>query len=1209
MGQADFVHLHVHSQYSMLDGAIRIEPLVKWAKSNAMRAIALTDHGNMFGVMQFNKAARQHGILPIIGCELNIRDTSSGPGQHILLLSAGEQGYHNLIRLVSHAWLKGAGRDAQPVIELGTLRECHKGLVGLSACLGGYLAQQILHKGATQGREALGNLKDCFEPGSFFVELQDHGFPEQKPLNRILVDIAREFDVPLVATNDCHYPEKKDAHAQLILQCIATGRQVAETERSHHRSHELFLKTAEEMKQRFVHLPDAIKNTLRIAEMCAGTVNPIRAPLMPTFPVPENMDEQAYFRKLAEDGLARRFREFAEVHKAVDQDMYRKRLFAEWEVICAMGFASYFLVVQDFVNRAIQKGIPVGPGRGSGAGSLVAYALRITDLDPIQYGLLFERFLNPERVSMPDFDIDFCMDRRDEIISYVRDKYGDNSVGQIATFHALKSRSVVRDVARVMGMTPQEAGRIATLIPEPIMGKSVPISEALKKEPRLKRLYEDEPRVRELVDNAQTLEDLTRHAGMHAAGIVISKGALWEHVPVFCPEPGIVVTQYDKDDVEAAGLVKFDFLGLRTLTVIDIATRLIDRRPDRSEDAFRIDRIPLDDAATFALLSSGETTNVFQLESSGMQSLFKQLKPDALEDVIAAVALYRPGPLGSGMVEDFVQRKHGRVPIRYPHPNLEPILKETYGVLVYQEQVMQVAREMAGYSLGSADVLRRAMGKKKPEEMAKQKAAFITGSIGKGYQPQDAERVFELMSFFAGYGFNKSHSAAYALLTYQTAFLKANFPVEFLCATLTADKDKSDKVVRTISEARSMGVVVLPPDVNESAIDFTVVYDDAPDPNIARKPDKPVSRRGKLYDLYRPRLRFGLGAVKGVGTAALESILAARSADGASTSESRTRPFQDLFDFAARVDLRKVNKTAVEALVQCGAFGTSHGPRGISRTQAFAAIDAALERGRKQHSERCSGQTNLLGLFGEAPSAQKSLQAFPTIVDWDDTERLAREKRILGFYVSGHPLDRYVRELDRFCTASTITLASSEDGREVTLAGTVEGYRERSARTGGKIAFFQLEDPHGRIEVVVRTRVLDQAREALTRAEPVLAVGTVQFEQDQSRAGLAGSAEATSAVPVAKLVLKEAHLLSDALRQRARSLCIRFEVDTVDKPTLNKLRAALEQHPGNCPVELQLRSSEKWWVRMPQVGFKVAPSDALKSHIEALRGVSACELY
>ncbi len=1191
----------------MLDGAIRIGALATWASQNGMRAIALTDHGNMFGAMQFNRACRQHDVLPILGCELSIRDTPTGPGQHVLLLAANDDGYRSLIRLVSHAWMTGTQGGGSPVIDFETLAQCRKGLVGLSACMGGYLAQQVLLRGKTEGRRALGKLRDCFEADAFFVELQDHGFPEQKPLNEILGQLAREADLPLVATNDCHYPEQKDAHAQLILQCISSGRQVIDMERSHHRSEELFLKSAEAMKQRFAHLPEAIQNTLRIAEMCAGAVDPVRPSTMPQFPVPKGMDEPSYFRKLAEEGLERRFREFKEMHKGIDEASYRKRLLEEWDIICKMGFASYFLIVQDFVNHAISKGIPVGPGRGSGAGSLVAYALRITDLDPIEYGLLFERFLNPERVSMPDFDIDFCMERRDEVIDYVREKYSDTSVGQIATFHALKSRSVVRDVARVMGMTPQEAGRIASLIPEPILGKSVPIAEALKKEPRLKHSYDEDERVHDLIDNAQTLEDLTRHAGMHAAGVVISRGPLWEHVPVFCPEPGMVVTQYDKDDVEAAGLVKFDFLGLRTLTVIDIASRLIEKRPDHSGGKFRIDRIPLTDSATFALLCSGETTNVFQLESSGMQSLFKQLKPDSLEDVIAAVALYRPGPLGSGMVEDFVQRKHGRVAIRYPHASLESILKETYGVLVYQEQVMQVARQMAGYSLGAADVLRRAMGKKKPEEMAKQKAAFITGAIAKGYEPQDAERVFELMSFFAGYGFNKSHSAAYALLTYQTAFLKANYPVEFLCATLTADKDKSDKVVRTISEARAMGIVVLPPDVNESEIDFTVVYDETADPALARKQDKPVARQGKLYDPYNARLRFGLGAVKGVGTAALESILAARSCESEAENVRKT-PFADLFDFTARVDLRKVNKTAVEALVQCGAFSTSHEPLGITRTQAFAAIDLALERGRKLNIERNSGQTNLLNLLGDGAQSQVNGDLFPRVAAWNDAERLAREKNILGFYVSGHPLDRYRNELKRFCTADTSTLANCKEGKEVTIAGTVEGYRERSTRTGGKIAFFQLEDSYGRVEVVVRPRVLDQVRDALISGDAALVTGGVQYEHEQGAFRSDDMTEARLA-PIPKLVLKEAYSLTDSLKQRARAVRIRLSVDVLDRAKLDELRTALQQHPGTCPVQLELCSTERWAVRLVATGLLVEPTDALKTRIEALFGTEVCELH
>ncbi|QQR89669.1 MAG: DNA polymerase III subunit alpha [Myxococcales bacterium] len=1204
MSNSQFVHLHVHSQYSMLDGAIRIKQLAKWAKEQGAPAIALSDHGNMFGAMQFNKACKSEGVAPILGCEIDFVDAvnqSQGPGQHLLLLARSQKGYQNLVNLVSRAWINGS-EDKPRAIDYELLHAHREGLVGLSACMGGFLAQSILQKGSGNGKLVMGQLGECFEPGAFFVELQDHGFVEQKPLNRILCELAKSLDFPIVATNDCHYPEKKDHRAKLILQCIASGMTLKDSEASYHKNEELYLKSAEEMLERFAEKTEAIKNTLLIAEMCGGAVDPLSPPVMPNFPVPQGMDDNTYFRKLANEGLESRFAEFNETGRAVDHEAYRKRLAHECDVIVSMGFASYFLIVADFINHAKQKGIPVGPGRGSGAGSIVAYAMGITGLDPIEYGLLFERFLNPERVSMPDFDIDFCMDRRDEVIDYVKEKYGKESVGQIATFHALKSRSVVRDVARVMGMTPQDAGRIATLIPEPIQGKSVSIPEALEKEPRLRRACAEDAVINELIQSAQTLEDLTRHAGMHAAGVVISEGPLWSHVPVFVPEPGVLVTQYDKDDVEAAGLVKFDFLGLRTLTVIDIACRLIQRRPGQNSEFFRIDRIPLDDPATFALLRSGETTNVFQLESSGMQALFKQLMPDSLEDVIAAVALYRPGPLGSGMVEDFVQRKHGRVAIQYPHPSLEPILKETYGVLVYQEQVMQVARSMAGYSLGAADLLRRAMGKKKAEEMAKQKATFVQGATDKGYQPQDAEKVFELMSYFAGYGFNKSHSAAYAMLTYQTAYLKANFPVEFLCATLTADKEKSEKVVRTIAEAKSMGITVLPPDVNESEIDFTVVYNDAPDESCKVVKGKQRSRRGKLYDPYRPRLRFGLGAVKGIGVAALDSILSARRNE----ETKQTQPFLDLFDFAGRVDSRKVNKGVVEALVQCGAFGSAHQPQGISRAQAFAAIDMALERGKKAQAERRSGQTNLLALLGDDTQPDTVLRSeFPRIDGWSDKERLAREKHTLGFYVSGHPLDRFVSELKRFCSASTQSLSALSDGTEVTVGGMVEGFRERTTKTGHKIAFFDLEDPVGRVEVIVRPRVLDNVREILGSGEGVLVKGSVQHEHDRGAAAESGGAEQGTQ---AKLVLKEATALGEAFREQSRGVRISLDVDQTEPGVLKALREALEAHPGKCPVRFELNSQEQWAVRLSGDGLRVDPSEAMLNRVQGLLRGGGCEL-
>ncbi|MBW2527061.1 MAG: DNA polymerase III subunit alpha, partial [Deltaproteobacteria bacterium] len=986
---AEFVHLHVHSEYSLLDGAIRCPQLARAAADLGMGAIALTDHGNMFGAIHHYRACQKHGIGAVIGCEVDVLregaggdapGSGAGPVDHLVLLAETEQGYRNLLRIVSAGHVRPASPHG-PSVTLETIGETPEGLVALTGCMGGVLAQQVLELGEEAGRRALGRLRDVIEPGSLYVELQDHGLPEQPPLNRLLGELAAAAELPVVATNDVHFLKPEDGEAQLYLSCIAAGRSFEEAQGHHHGSFEMYLKSAQEMAARFKHQPQALASTLAIAERCSALKLKLGKPMLPTFPLPEGHDAASYLREVSQQGLAARLAELRRAGRQLEESAYRERLERELEIIVGMDFPGYFLIVWDFIRYAREHQIPVGPGRGSGAGSVVAYALRITDLDPLEHLLLFERFLNPERISMPDFDIDFCMDRRDEVIAYVAERYGHESVAQIATFHELKARSVIKDVARAMGMSAPDAQRIANLIPQKGPGAMCTIEEALAIEPKLTRAIEADPTIGELVVQARRLEGMTRHAGMHAAGVVISEGPLWDHVPCFQAGDHIV-TQYAKDEVEAAGLVKFDFLGLRTLTVIDIAQRLINARPDRGPDnPFDVQRIPLDDEGTYKLLQSGETTGVFQLESSGMQQLFKDLRPDAFEDVVAAVALYRPGPLGSGMVKDFIACKHGRRAIAKMHPLVDELLVPTYGVIVYQEQVMQIAQRLAGYTLGGADILRRAIGKKKPEEMAKQKAVFMAGAEGQGVTVEDAEKIFGLLEYFAGYGFNKSHSAAYALLTYQTAYLKAHYPVEFLCALMTADRDKTEKVVRIIAEGRAWGVEILPPAINESNVDFTVVYaaasaEAAPQPQRARRgrPNGaavPSSRGGgRLRDPLDPKIRFGLGAIRGVGEAALDAVLSAR-ADG---------PFVDLFDLAQRVDAKRLNKGLLEALVQSGALDASLGEREVTRAQVFASIDRALERARSVSKDREAGQETLFGMFeqgGGGPTTEDYVECEP----------------------------------------------------------------------------------------------------------------------------------------------------------------------------------------------------------------------------------------
>jgi len=1186
---AEFVHLHAHTQYSFLRSTLKLTDLARRTSELGMPAVAMTDSANMFGAIRHLRYSADAGIQGILGCELNVlRDDTSQIADHMVLLAASNQGYRNLVRLVSSAQLESAS-DAVPAVNLEVLARHTEGLVGLTGCLGGIVPQMVLEQGQERASGLLGRLGDCFATGHLYLEIQKHGLPEQAVLNDALVRLGHRHDLPLVATNDVHFKNREDGQAQLYLECIRQGRSYAEASAQHHGSFEMYLKSPEEMRQTFDDLPEALSNTLRIAEMCSEMRLVLGKPMLPHFSVPSGYDTDTYFRHVAHQGLDARFEQRRSLGEAVDEPRYRERLQAELEVIVKMEFAGYFLIVWDFIREAKSRKVPVGPGRGSGAGSLTAYALGITELDPIPYTLLFERFLNPERVSMPDFDIDFCMDRRGEVIDYVSAKYGKNSVGQIATFQNLKARSVIKDVGRVMGLPAVDTQRIAALVPEKGQGKMCTIEEALQIEPKLRAAVQSDPTTATLIEQATKLEGLTRHAGMHAAGIVISDGPLFDHVPCFLSDQALV-TQYDKEDVETAGLVKFDFLGLKTLTVIAIAERLVNARPDRKDRPLILAEAPLDDRETYQLIASGETTGVFQLESSGMQQMLRQLRPDCFEDIIAAVALYRPGPLGGGMVERFIRCKHGRDPVRKLHPLIDAALEPTYGVIVYQEQVMQIAQQLSGYTLGGADLLRRAMGKKKVEEMAKQKSHFTEGAVARGVSPEQASAIFDEVEKFAAYGFNKSHSAAYALVTYQTAYLKAHYPAEFFAATMTADKDKIEKVVRTIAESRAWGVRVLPPDVNASELDFTVVYDQ-PEPEGSSNKGKP------LKDALRPGIRFGLGAVRGLGESALEGVFEARSAGGS---------FRDLFEFAARVDGRRLNRGILESLIQCGALDEPCSRLGVSRARAFASIDRALERARNSTRDRERGQTTLFGqLYPSGPNAEHDSSNLlgdyaVDVVDWDRMELLRREKSALGCYVTGHPLSRYANKLQRLDVTATSRLGQLDNWTAVNVAGMVENYEERMFRGGeGKAAFFQLEDLNGRVRAKVRQDRIESFVQQLQCGEPVLVRGKISFPPTED--------EIEEREPT--LLVDSVEPLGAAAQRVTRSVGVRLSAERAGRAQLESLRAIMLQHPGSCPLDVvvALADGAEAWLTVDSP--RVCPDEAMLSSLERELGPDTVELH
>jgi DNA polymerase-3 subunit alpha len=1219
---ADFVHLHLHTLYSLLDGAIRIKDLLKTVKAKGMSAVAVTDHGNLHGAVDFYKKAKEAGVKPILGMEAYVAgekgrfDKTERVGRHLVLLAKDEEGWANLRYLSSKAFIEGFYYD--PRIDKQLLKERSKGLIGLSACLAGEIPRLVRQGDMDGARKAAREYRDIFEPDSFFIEVQSNGMADQLAVNPKLAELARSEGIPLVASADAHYIKREDARAHEVLMCIASNKTFADPKRLRHDTDKLFVMSPDEMTTALPDFPEAIANTLRIAEQCNVELK-LGKSFLPRFQLPDGVSEEEWIRKLAADGLARRLKEIAGKYPH-DEAAYRARLEMELGVIVRMGFPGYFLIVQDFINWAKDHDVPVGPGRGSGAGSIVAWSLRITDLDPIRWNLLFERFLNPERVSMPDFDIDFCQDKRERVIQYVRGKYGDENVGQIATFGSLKARSVIRDVVRVMGLPFAEGDRIAKLVPDPQQGKTPPLKDlvfgkkaekdgdvALPPEPRLEELYKKPAFIteyhdpsgarqvittRDLLDISMSLEGLNRNLGLHAAGVVIADKPLWEYVPAYQDDKsGMLVSQFAKEEVEAAGLVKFDFLGLKTLTVIDDALRRVKSNHPEMKDFAAAD-IPIDDPAVYELISRGDTAGVFQMESSGFTEMVKKMRPSVFEDVIAAGALYRPGPLdqkledGRTMVDVYIDRKHGREKVTYPHPTLEPVLKATYGVIVYQEQVMQISQVLGGYSLGGADLLRRAMGKKKAEEMAKQRALFLDGATKKGVDEKIASGVFDLMEKFAQYGFNKSHSAAYGLLTVQTAWLKAHYPVEFMAALITSEASNTDKVVAHIGEAREDGIEVLQPDVNESNEDFTA---------IPAKPESPLSLtegegRGE-GDAARHlgKIRFGLGAVKGVGASAVEAILQARNEGG---------PFKHLFDFASRVDSRRINKKVCEALVKSGAFDFE----GTPRWQLFFGIDGAFAAGASAQADRASGQSSLFGALPQVESRPRYPKAGDvvgetTVEEWPERVRLGFEKDALGFYITGHPLKGYEKEAKRYASATCAAIAGKRNGDKVTVVGVVASARERmNKEKGTRFAFLVLEDLTGTVEVACwASRPAQNGRPAqkgwadweaaCTSDEPILVHAEVRMDtRDEEN-------------PKAGLTAIEIELLSSVRTQKTSEILFRIDADALTPDRATSLKALVARYPGGCPMTVRavIPQESETTITVPS---KIAPSDDL---IEAAR--------
>ena len=1118
-----FVHLHTHSEYSLLDGAARVKGLVQKAVQEGMPALAITDHGVLYAAVDFYKEAKKCDLKPIIGFEAYVARRSrldrvpklDDSQYHLVLLARDEEGYRNLLQLCSRASLEGF--YYKPRIDRELLEKYRSGLIALSGCVSGEIPELILSGRITEAEATAAYYRELMGADNFYLEMQDHGMPEQQVINRELVRIARKMNLPLVATNDIHYLEKSDAFYQDVLLCIQTGKTINDENRMRFSSAEYYFKSAREMEELFREVPEAITNTLKIAERCNLEFS-FNEFYLPSFEIPSGETPESCLKRLVYQRLPQKYPDYD--HRVTE------RLDYELEVINRMGFAGYFLIVQDLVNWARGRGIAVGPGRGSAAGSLVSYLLSITTIDPLRYGLLFERFLNPERVSMPDIDIDFCFERRDEVIEYIVRRYGHDRVAQIITFGTMAARAAIRDVGRALDYPYAEVDRVARMIPNEL---GVTLARSLEISPELIDAYQNDYQVRRLVDTARALEGMPRHASVHAAGVVIGSEELMNLLPLQRTADGHVVTQFAKETVEEIGLLKMDILGLRTLTVIQRTLNILEKTRGIK---LNLDELPLDDAEVYRLLSRGETLGVFQLESDGLRRLLIEMQPNRFEDLIAVIALYRPGPLGSGMVEDFINRKHGRQELSYVDPLLEPVLEETYGVILYQEQVMQVASELAAFTMGEADGLRRAMGKKKPQEIMSQRDKFVSGAIKRGLSREKASYIFDLMEHFAGYGFNKSHSAAYAMISYQTAYLKAHYPAEYMTAFLSSVIDNQDRVVFYIKECRRMGIEILPPDINESLENFTIT---------------------------EGRIRFGLGAIKNVGEAAYHSIIEVR----------KERPFTDLFDFCRRVDLRQVNKRVLENLICAGCFDSL----GLTRREALSVLDETLEVAA--------------GLKAAEESSQKALNSYEQKIPedpqpkrraaWTEAERLAREKEVLGFYVSGNPLDEYREIIPFYATHSVDDLPRLEDGTAVRLAGMINSINRRLSRKGETWASFFLEDFTGKVEVLVFASAYRQCA--------------------------AGMKAETAACVTGKLINREEELKIVArtvtrLSAESRELHVRLN-SSKGNGEPDRLISLLSKHRGEVPVYVHLSDNRtieldrKYWI---------AASNQLRDELEKVYG-------